>query len=137
MNETDEDYIFHPNGDCDCNYSFNHLEEIIHRRSFFDIDIMSGSQFLNHEDLIVEGVSSHLELPAEKFIFPPGYRRVVHTVESVVNNCTILGTGSALPEELEKKEVQKQINNKIGDLFDLNFTDNVEVRESTIPNVRE
>ena len=43
MNETDEDYIFHPNGDCDCSYSFNYLEEIIHRRSFFDID-MSGSQ---------------------------------------------------------------------------------------------
>ena len=41
MNETDEDYIFHPNGDCDCSYSFNHLEEIIHRRSFFDIDMRS------------------------------------------------------------------------------------------------
>ena len=136
MNETDEDYIFHPNGDCDCSYSFNHLEEIIHRRSFFDID-MTGSQFLNHEDLIVEGVSSHLELPPEKFIFPPGYRRVVHTVESTVNNWTILGTGSALPEELEKMEVQKHIIHKIGDLLDLNFTDNVEVRESTIPNVRK
>ena len=34
-------------------------------------------------------------------------------------------------------EVQKHIIHKIGDLLDLNFTDNVEVRESTIPNVRK
>ena len=137
MNETDEEYNFHPNGDCDCSYSFNHLEEIIYRRSFFDID-MSGSQFLNHEDFIVEGISSHLELPPENFNFPPGYRRVVHAVESVVNNWTILGTGSALPEFIEKKEVQKRIMHKVGDLFDSTFIENVEVRESTIiPKVRK
>ena len=139
MNETDEEYIFHPNGDCDCSYSFNHLEEIIYRRSFFDID-MSGSQFLNHEDFIVGGISSHLELPLENFNFPPGYRRVVHaveSVESVVNNWTILGTGSALPEIIKKKEVQKRIMHKVGDLFDSTFIENVEVRESTIPKVRK
>jgi len=137
MNEIDDDYVFHPNGDCDCNHSFNypHFEEIIYRRSFFDIDT-SGSQFLNHEDCIVDGNSSQLILPPEEFNFPPGYRRVVHAVESVVNNSNILGTGSAVPDVvLEKEKVQKRIVHKVGDLFDSTFIDNVEVRESTIPNV--
>jgi hypothetical protein len=137
MNEIDDDYVFHPNGDCDCNHSFNypHFEEIIYRRSFFDIDT-SGSQFLNHEDCIFDGNSSQLNLPPEEFNFPPGYRRVVHAVESVVNNSNIVGTGSAVPDVvLEKEKVQKRIVHKVGDLFDSTFIDNVEVRESTIPNV--
>ena len=139
MNEIDDDYVFHPNGDCDCNHSFNypHFEEIIYRRSFFDIDT-SGSQFLNHEDCIFDGNSSQLNLPPEEFNFPPGYRRVVHAFESVVNNSNIVGTGSAVPDVvLEKEKVQKRIVHKVGDLFDSTFIDNVEVRESTIPNVRE
>ena len=144
MNEIDDDYVFHPNGDCDCSHSLYYPtnEEIIHRRSFFDIDT-SGSQFLNHQDFIVDGNSSHLNLPPEEFNFPPGYRRVVHALESVVNNSNILGTGSAVPEVvaqspvLEKEKVQKRIVYKVGDLFDSTFIDNVEVRESTIPNVRK
>ena len=133
MNEIDDNYVFHPNGDCDCSHP--NYEEIIHRRSFFDIDT-SGSQFLNHLDFIVDDKnSSNLNLPPEQFNFPPGYRRVVHAVESVVNNSNILGTGSAIPEVFAKKNVQKRIVHKVGDLFHSTFIENVEVRESTIPNV--
>jgi hypothetical protein len=142
MNEIDDDYVFHPNGDCDCNHSFNypHFEEIIYRRSFFDIDT-SGSQFLNHEDCIVDGNSSQLILPPEEFNFPPGYRRVVHVDEVLGDHRTILGTGSALPEMFEKDDieqiipVEKRIAQKVGDIFDRNFLNNVEVKESSIPNV--
>ena len=42
MNEIDDNYVFHPNGDCDCSHP--NYEEIIYRRSFFDIDT-SGSRF--------------------------------------------------------------------------------------------
>ena len=64
MNEIDDNYVFHPNGDCDCSHP--NYEEIIHRRSFFDIDT-SGSQFLNHLDFIVDDKnSSNLNLPPEQ-----------------------------------------------------------------------
>ena len=135
MNEIDDDYVFHPNDDCSASFNHSNCEEIIYRKSFFDIDT-SGSHFLNHLDFIVEGNSSHLNLPPEDFNFPPGYRRVVHVDKGVGEDWKLLGTGSALPEVVENGEkVQKRIVHKVGDLFDTNFSDNVEVKESTIPNV--
>jgi len=119
----------------------SNCEEIIYRKSFFDID-SSGLQFLNHVDFVAVERCTELKLPPEEFNFPPSYRRVVHVDEVLGDHRTILGTGSALPEMFEKDEieqsipeVEKRIAQKVGDMFDRNFLNNVEVKESSIPNV--
>jgi hypothetical protein len=134
-------YVFYDDDDNDSTtINLSRTEEITYRSSFLDTDA-TGSQFVNHIDVVVEEQSSTLNLPEEHFNFPPGYRRVVHVEKGIGDNRNSLGTGSALPESLDEEDndqliqVEKRIVQKVGDLFDRNFFNNVEVKESTIPNV--
>jgi hypothetical protein len=132
-------YVFYDDDDNDSiTINQSRTEEITYRSSFLDTDA-TGSQFVNHIDVVVEEQSSTLNLPQEHFNFPPGYRRVVHVEKGIGDGRNSLGTGSALPEKLDEKGndqlVEKRIVQKVGELFDRNFLNNVEIKESTIPNV--